>query len=267
MGVPGSLGRLWWETSAIAAVCLARRQHFFAAGVCIAFATSMRAFPAVFLFVPVVVALHEYLSARRISRWVLELLFGAAVGGVALAIIPVLAIGGVWPYEAFLANVSKHAATPMSNPIGLPRLIRTIEYWPTGQPATPVPQWTALNLSLAIVLFGYVAWAVRRLEPFAMLALGGLGAMFAFVATNNYDYGVLILLAPVLLSRPGEHSLVDLAVLGVLVLAPDVLFVLTLSHYKYLYFLDTILVLVCLLYFTTRFGARPSAVAVPAKAR
>ena len=123
VGIPGAMGRLWWVAAIVAAVCLARRQRFIGTGVCLSVAALLRAFPAVFLFVPTILAASQVATTRRVSSALASVLIGAALGGVGLAVISTVGVGGISPYEAFLANSSKHAASSVSNFVGLPRLI------------------------------------------------------------------------------------------------------------------------------------------------
>jgi hypothetical protein len=252
VGIPGSMGRLWWVAAIVAAVCLARRQRFMGTGVCLSVAVLLRAFPALFLFVPTILAAWQVATTRRVSSALASVLIGAALGGVGLAVVSTVGVGGISPYEAYLANASKHAASSVPFFVGLPRLItKVFEVLGLAQSRFP---WNPAVLAYALAVVAYAAWATYRLELFAMLVLGGLATMFAFVSTHNYDYVLLVLLAPLLLTREGGVRLSDLAAFAALVLLGNAIFVIFVATPGRGYISDSALIMAVLFYFLTRWA-------------
>jgi hypothetical protein len=255
VGNPGSIGRLWWVAAIIAAVCLARRRQFIVTGLFLSVAALLRAFPVVFLFVPTVLAAYQLAATRHISCALVRVLVGVALGGVGLAVISIMGAGGISAYEAFLANSSKHAASPLTNFVGLARLIQSLfKVLSLTSLAPPGALLAPVMLMSALAALAYIAWATNRLEPFAMLILGGLATMFAFVSVTNYDYVVLVLLGPLLLTRDGGVRLSDLAAFAVLVLLGNTIFIVGPGRDSYTYLADSAFVMVVLAYFSIRWA-------------
>ena len=252
VGIPGSMGRLWWVAAIVAAVCLARRQRFMGTGVCLSVTVLLRAFPALFLVVPTILAASQVATTRRVSSALAPVLIGAALGGVALAVVSTVGVGGIAPYEAYLANASKHAASSVPFFVGLPRLVsKGLEVLGLAQSRSP---WNPAVLASALAVLAYAAWATHRLEPFAMLVLGGLATMFAFVSTHNYDFVVLVLLAPLLLTREEGVRLSDLAAFAALVLLGNTILVIFVATPGRGYIADSALIAAVLFYFLTRWA-------------
>lgn len=206
----GSLLRWDWLFWMGASVCLAKREHYFSAGMCLAYSTLLRIFP-IFLFVAPVLAMgYHFVKQRRLERRLLRLFLGAALAVAVLLPAGAVASGGFAAYPAFVANTLKHQETPLTNNMGL----RTVMAYRPSEVARltrndqlfdSFSRWKdarlknfreAKPLYFAIVLCYLVLMglAVRRAEPWQALALSTTFIAFG-VELTNYYYSFIIVVA------------------------------------------------------------------------
>lgn len=238
VGLPGSFGRLWWVAAVVAATCLVHRERPLWAGAALGSAVLLRVLPGAFLVGPFAMACWGLVRARRWDPFLFKLLGGAALAG-ALLFLATVATVGFEPHVAFLANAAKHASGRLSNFIGLPAL--------TAYSYGPV--WAALGVGLIVLaaLLGRYADATSR------FVLMGLIALFGLTSTTNYDYVVLVLLAPLAVTRPGGSAVADIAVFGAGILAGNTAFMAAPGDERLVYFVDGCIVLLLLVWFSARF--------------
>lgn len=241
VGLPGSPGRLWWVAAMIAAICFARRSWFFAVGLGLAAAAMFRAFPAVFLLWPVAVAIHSRLRGRPMPAEVTRLLIGAAIGAVVLGAISVIGLDPWQTYAAFLRNALKHAASGFSNGVGLTPLIGV-------GPGSAIWWMVAAGLTFATAII------CRRLEWSAALCIAGIAAMFVLFSLTNYDYVILVLLAPFAVALRDEGRGLDLFAFAVCVLLGNLAFIATPGADRLIYTTGSATVVLTLCYFLARWA-------------
>lgn len=223
----GSLLRWDWLFYTVAAAACARKNRPLLAGLALGYAATLRLFPAVLAVGPLLVLLAAAgpaLSQARRQGWkvamrrllvaeptrgALRLLAGAALA-VALLVGASLTLGGgPGAYRAFFANSGKHAATPLSNNMGL-RMLLTYRPSEVGRrlvllaPDEPWRLWKEVRsrawktvrplAGLLALGFGVLlARALRRHpEPWVALALGSLAIPFAADLTSYYYAFILV---------------------------------------------------------------------------
>jgi hypothetical protein len=189
-------------------VCLAKKESYFAAGMCLAYSTLLRIFP-MFLFVAPVLAMgYHYFKHRQLERRFLRFFLGAAVAVAILLPVSVVAARGVEAYPAFVHNTLKHQGTPLTNYMGLRtvvnyrpsevgRLMRNdqlIDSWSRWKDARRKSFREAQPLYFAIVICYLVLMglAVRRADPWEAIALSATFIAFGVELTGYYYAFVIV---------------------------------------------------------------------------
>lgn len=206
----GSFLRWDWLFWMGTAVCLAKTERFFLAGMCLAYSTLLRIFP-VFMFVAPLLALgYHYYKHRQLERRFLRFFMGAAVAVAILLPVSVVAAGGIQAYPAFVHNTVKHQNTPLTNYVGLRTVVsyrpseagrlmvdnRLVDSWSPWKAARIKSFRQAKPLYFAIVLscLAIVGLAVRKSHPWEAIALSSILIFFG-VELTNYYYSFLIVVA------------------------------------------------------------------------
>jgi len=204
----GSFLRWDWLFWMGASVCLAKKESYFAAGMCLAYSTLLRIFP-MFLFVaPVLAMAYHYFKHRQLERRFLRFFMGAAIAVAILLPVSVVAARGVDAYPAFVHNTLKHQATPLTNYMGLRtvvnyrpsevgRLMRNdqlIDSWSRWKDARTKSFREARPLYFAIVICYLVLMglAVRRADPWEAIALSATSIAFGVELTGYYYAFVIV---------------------------------------------------------------------------
>jgi hypothetical protein len=206
----GSLLRWDWLFWMGASVCLAKKEHYFAAGMCLAYSTLLRIFP-IFLFVaPVLAAGYHVVKHRQLERRFLRFFMGAALAVAILLPVGAVASGGVSAYPAFVANTLKHQATPLTNNMGL----RTVMAYRPSEVARltrndqlfdSFARWKEARLrnfreakplyfGIVICYLVLMGLAVRGAAPWETIALSTTFIVFG-VELTNYYYSFVIVVA------------------------------------------------------------------------
>jgi len=213
--VGGSLGRHTWLLVICAGLALLRRDKPFAGMLALTTAALLRLFPIVFLG-----GAGLWVIARWVRSRELDSRGRRALGGVLVALIvgiPLGAItGGFNAYPEFVRVVERHSATPLTNQIGLQKLLgaRASSGPVHDQTLTdPSEPWIALqhqtlkerrSLWIAAVIAclafsGWIAWRGRPIWECTVLA-GPL--LFCLLPMTSYDYVWVALLVVLAASRP-----------------------------------------------------------------
>ncbi len=214
----GAFLRHDWLFFSVASVCLLKKERPLLAGLSLAYAATLRLFPALLLVGPFLAAIEILRTERRLDRRYLKLFGGAALGVAVLLPASFVLSGGLDTYQRFFQNTSKHASTPLTNHMGL----RTaVAYRPStrsallhdNHAADPWGKWKeerlrtfheAMPLFIAAVL-GFLAllfFAVKGagLEPWAAAALSTL-MIGVGVELTSYYYCFLVAFAPLFVKR------------------------------------------------------------------
>jgi hypothetical protein len=252
VGLPGSLGRLWWLTALIAGVCLAKRGRFGSSGIALATAAALRAFPFVFLAWPAVLAGGQLLRKRAMGGELKHFLVGATAGSAVIGAVSVAIVDSpVRTYLAFLRNSQKLVTSGISNFMGLEPMLNA--------GAESVLWWLG-----AVALGGAAAVACRRLELAHALVLSGLCGMFILFPMPNYSYVAAVLLAPFVLPPHGQSGLAGLLAFGGFVLLGNVIFVMGFGNNWFIYQGESQLTYLALGFFAIHwmFATKPRAASV-----
>jgi hypothetical protein len=178
----GAFLRHDWLFFLVLSVALLKKQRPALAGASVAYATLLRLFPGLLLAGP---ALLLVARRRQTGRWDRELLrFGAGglAGTVVLVGLSLMLAGGASNWATFARNTQKHAATPLTNHMGLRTLL------------SYRPDTIGARLADGKQADPWAAWKQARLDTFAgvkplfyALLLGGLALLYAAVSAPGTE--------------------------------------------------------------------------------
>jgi len=195
----GGVGRSLWLCALVAALALAARRRFLAAGVALGFSSAVQLFPALILVGPLALAWRragdaDWAGARR-------LLLAAALTGSVLVLLS-FQVAGPSLWLDFARNTARHLASDSANRLG-PMVIATGLGLPRG-----------LGWLLAAAALATWAWAALRARDAArLLCLAVLVPVFA-LRLSSYYLALVVGLAP-LLDTPGRAGAALLTLLAV----------------------------------------------------
>jgi hypothetical protein len=219
----GAFLRFDWLFFLVAGLCALRKDRPLLGGMALGYAALLRLFPAA-LFVGPALALIEQLRVARTWRAWRGAPARALLGGalVAAVLVPLaLARTGDWG-ATFLENTRKHAATPLTNHMGLPTVLAYRPattagalrpaaitdgdaqlVWPRFKEArrAALEQLRPALVVVGLLLLGALVMASRRLELWRVTALS-LVLVPAFLQLTCYYYVFLIAWATLAERRP-----------------------------------------------------------------
>ncbi len=208
----GSFARAFWLAALALGLALLQRGHRTTGAAAVLTAGLLRAFPVLFLLPGMLVLAHRGLQQRLIPEAGLRLLTGALAACLIL-VPPVTALtGGPGVWGAFLHNTAIHAATPLTNHMGLAPVIA----WSPStaarelkQPGADDPYATWKEARRRTQGSRGLLWALaglflveRALRAASALTGEGLRAatgvilVLATLQLTSYDLVVFVLLAP-----------------------------------------------------------------------
>lgn len=215
----GAFLRYDWLFCMVAGVCALRRDRPFLGGGLLAYAALLRLFPAALFAGPLLAALDHFRRTRRLSLAHVHFFAGALVT-VAVMVPPSLAATGDWG-ESFVANTVKHAATPLTNHMGLPTLL---SYRPDTtarelREASPKRVWPRFRearnearaemrpvlLVAGLGLFALLLWVAMRKELWHAAA-ASLVLVPALLQLTCYYYSFIVLWALFAARRDGPGA-------------------------------------------------------------
>jgi hypothetical protein len=210
----GAFLRHDWLFWCVGSICLLKKDKPFAAGAFIAYATLLRLFPGVAIAGPVCALIATWRREKRLEPRLLRYFAGGIAATAVLVAASLPFAGGPQSWVDFARNTAKHAATPLSNHMGLPTLVafrpsQTVQ--DLRRPEMPDP-WIAwkrariesfnaakpvyIALVIAALTLLYAAVARSGAEPWLAAALGmGMIAVGAELTCYYYSFMVGVLLA------------------------------------------------------------------------
>jgi hypothetical protein len=204
----GSLLRWDWLFWMGASVCLAKKERYFYAGMCLAYSTLLRIFPCFMFVAPLLAFGYHFVKTRQLERRFLRFFMGAAVAVAILVPVSLVTSGGVEAYPAFIRNTLKHQGTPLTNYMGLRtvvnyrpsevgRLMRNdqlVDPWSRWKDARIKSFREAKPLYFGIIICYVVLMglAVRRADPWEAIALSTTFIAFGVELTCYYYAFVLV---------------------------------------------------------------------------
>lgn len=140
----GAYLRYDWLFYLVAVVCLLKKEKWALAGAALSYAALLRLFPGLLIVGPLVAGVELYrlrgqtepgapkkrFLERLDPRW-LKFIGGGAIATALLLSLSFAFVGGVDTWQRFAHNTSKHAATPLTNHMGL-RTVLSYRPWTIG---------------------------------------------------------------------------------------------------------------------------------------
>jgi hypothetical protein len=212
----GAFLRQDWLTLALVASALLRKQHGWAAGVCLTWSALLRVFPLLFFVGPGLVACRQIFRRRQPPQLQRRFWLGAGCGLFVLVTATLLSGSRPSTYRDFAAHLYVHARTPIANHMSLRTLISfhpserfarlqqqgdsELTSWPAArlkrlERRFPLQVVIASSYVLGVV---YCCWRLRTV----WLALG-LGFPLVMVLTDPsaYYYSMVLLTVPLARAR------------------------------------------------------------------
>ena len=221
-----------WLAASILGICLLRRGWMGLGGAALTGAALLRVFPGLLLAGLILKAIGEAVPPRR---WASSPQGRRLVAGVLLALVVALSLGalaagGPGAWREFAANSVKHAATPLTNHMGLRTVIafepstRASRSVPLRLDADPFAVWKDARhrvfaerrwiwIALVVGFAALVALAARGRPPWVAAVLG-VGLVPVGAELTCYYYSLL--LAYALLWREDDLTGAGLAALSAL---------------------------------------------------
>jgi hypothetical protein len=219
----GAFMRQDWLVLAIAALALARRRHFAAAGACLAWAALLRVFPVLFFAGPLAIAVRSLVRHKPLARELRAFVVGAALGACLLVLATFAAGARVTTYREFAAHVTMHARTPIVNHMSLRSIVsfdprdriakldlvseNAQRDWPAARRARLRARWPWFLGSAALCVF---AWARCVAGLHTLWLTISLSFLLVIVLTDpsSYYYSMVVLTVPLALARRSVGVLV-----------------------------------------------------------
>jgi hypothetical protein len=265
----GAFLRQDWFLCAMVGICLLQRGKPALGGASLAVSTLLRVFPAGFFVGIGLRFLWLLVAERRIDRTGLRIILGAAVATAILVPVSSMVAGGFQAWPEFVRNTAKHAATPLTNNMGLHTVVafrwesrQKVMYDPSQ--ADPFHNFREARkeafrgpLGRSIFLLavaGYLALlfvVARREMEWWVLAAFGFGVIPIVLELTCYYYSFLTAAALVGKKREGVS-------IGLLALAGVSQFIeFQTYYYDMRYTLESLAVLVFIVAATWSYARRP----------
>ncbi len=162
-----------WLFYTVATVCLLKKDRPFLAGASLSYATLLRLFPGLMVVGPLLAGIEYLRVNRQLEPAFKRFVLGGIVGTAALLALSFTFVGGAETWAKFAANTQKHAATPLTNHMGL-RTVLSYRFSTIGQVMRDGKQIDA-----------WAKWKSTRLESFrelkplfALLLLAGIALLY-----------------------------------------------------------------------------------------
>lgn len=208
----GAFLRHDWLFYLVFAICLLKKDRPFAAGLALAYTTLLRLFPGLAAIGPLLGAIEYFRVHRAWDKQFVRFVAGGAVGTALLVGLSFAFVGGPSTWARFAQNTAKHAATPLTNHMGLRTILSyrpttigrvlkddtLIDAWATWK-STRLESWQSFKPLWVLLFAGAMAlvyFALRHSgqDPWLGLALG-VGFIPFGVELTNYYYCFLMGLA------------------------------------------------------------------------
>jgi hypothetical protein len=203
----GAFLRQDWFFLVVAALCLARRRHFAAAGAALTWASLLRVFPLVLFAGAGLIILCDVLRRRRLHPDYRRFAAGAALAGAVL-ISASGAVCGFDAYPEFVRHIAVHKGTPLTNNMGLEfllahdyrdrmlftideRLPDSMQPWKDAYGAN-VRARRPLLLGISAAALAWTAWALQRTRLLWVGMALSLPLLACVLALTCYYYSIFI---------------------------------------------------------------------------
>lgn len=213
----GAFLRQDWFFLSVAALCLARKRKFAAAGAALTWSALLRVFPVLLFAGAGLVILFDVLRKRRLHPDYRRFVLGAALAAVVLIGVSG-AVCGFDAYPEFVRHIAVHKQTPLTNNMGLEfllahdygdrmsfqvdeRLPDSMQLWKDAYAANVRARRPLLWGVSAVVLL-WTAWALRRTRLLWVGMALSLPLVTCLLALTCYYYALFIAPAVLTLLSP-----------------------------------------------------------------
>jgi hypothetical protein len=178
--IGGSLLRQDWLFWMVGSICLLKKDKPFLAGAFIAYATLLRLFPGVVIVGPVCALIETYRRERRLDRGLLRYFAGGLVATVVVVAASSALSGGPQSWVELARNSVKHAATPLTNHMGL----RTVASYHPATTSRQLEQPSAVDPWMKFKEARLATFEQRK-PAFYLVCLLYLALLYAAIARSG----------------------------------------------------------------------------------
>jgi ABC-type multidrug transport system fused ATPase/permease subunit len=259
-----------WFLTAMIGICFLERGKPALGGASLAVSTLLRVFPLGFFVALGLRFLWILARERRVDRVGARIVIGAAIATALLVPASSLVAGSAKAWPEFLRNTKKHAASPLTNYMGLRTIVGF--RWETRQRYSYNPNLSdpfhdfrearkaafkgvfgqPLFVALVVAYLGLLVWGLRREMEWWVLAAFGFGVITVGMELTCYYYSFLMAAAFLWEKRPSiAVGLLALSGFG---------HVVTMSTYYYdtRYYFHSVAVVAFVFWATWTYGRRPA---------
>jgi hypothetical protein len=203
----GSLLRFDYVAMLIFALAAMKRDRWALAGVCVAWATMVRAFPGVFVIGLAIKAGADWAATRKLPREYLRFFVAAGAATLVMFLLSLTLAHGIDHWFEWVANIRTHTEHTRGFRVGFKHMFMldgslsdTAGFvgW-EGKTANFQPRaawfWFTVLILLAPLLL-----AVRKLDAVTFAALFATGGFMLFMVATRYYYAMMVL--GILIDRP-----------------------------------------------------------------
>lgn len=213
----GAFLRQDWIFLLVASVCFARKRRFGLSGAALTWSALLRVFPMIaFAGLGIVIGIH-WLKKRTLHPDHRRLIAGCVV--CAGLLVPAsIVVAGPESYREFTAHIRVHNRTPLTNHMGLetilvhnwagrmrftrdPSLDDNFQLWKQGRNER-FDRMKPVFVGIAIAVFAWMAWALRRTKSLWIAAGLSLPLMVSLTNLTCYYYCMFLVAIPICRARP-----------------------------------------------------------------
>lgn len=203
----GSLLRFDYVAMLIFALAAMKRERWALAGVCVAWATMVRAFPAVFAIGLAIKAGAELVATRQLPREYARFFLAFAAAVLVMFVLSLTLTRGLEHWFEWIANIRTHTQHTRGFRVGFKHMFmldgslsddsRFVGWVAKTQHFRPRAAWFWFTVAL---LLAPLLLAVRKLDAVTFAALFATGGFLLFTVATRYYYAMMVL--PILIDRP-----------------------------------------------------------------
>jgi hypothetical protein len=214
----GAFLRQDWIFLFVASVCLARKRYFGLAGAALTWSSLLRVFPLIaFAGWAVMIAIH-LIRHRKLHPDHARLIGGCVVAVGILLPASLVVAGGPAAYEEFIAHISVHKNTPLTNHMGLETMVShdwegRMRFSRNDTLDDPFAQWKSGRLeryhdakplvwAIRLSVIGWLIWALRRTKLLWVGVPLSVPLIVCFTNLTCYYYSMFMVGAALVRARP-----------------------------------------------------------------
>jgi len=213
----GAFLRQDWVFLMVAAVCLARKRRFAAAGAALTWSSLLRVFPLIaFSGWAIVVAIHWW-RKRELHPDHKKLIAGCIVAA-GLLIPASVVVAGPESYRDFIAHIRVHNRTPLTNHMGLETMLvhdwkgrmrftrdstldDPFELWKQGR-RDRFDHMKPVFFTISAGVLAWMVWALRRTKSLWIAAGLSIPLVISLTNLTCYYYCMFLITIPLIAAMP-----------------------------------------------------------------